>query len=163
MFHQLKTTKNHGKHSQNISFLFFGDRRFNFFSGTLLSSWSHETALFLKWRFLQALFRYFIQSTRHFHLLLFRYHRIIGLYFEYLYNFFGKAASVAKIQFHSFWRAAAQENRYDCFHWWKISPSAYDWSDDYFPPVWKTDRPIRICAVYYFKRQFPSEWISASI
>ena len=107
MFHQLKTTKDHGKHSQNISFLFFGDRHFNLFSGTLLSSLSHETALFFKWRFLQALFRYFIQSTRHFHLLLFRYHRIIGLYFEYLYNFFGKAASVAKIQFVSFWRAAA--------------------------------------------------------
>ena len=57
--------------------------------------WSHETTLFLfKWRYPQALFRYFIQGTRHFCLLLFRYHRIIGYALNTFTFFSGKAANV---------------------------------------------------------------------
>ena len=87
------------------------------------------------------------------------------LRFKYFYIFFlGKKRTLLKftfIHFGELQRHYRQENRYDCFHWWKISLAACHWSHDYFSLVWKTVRLIRICAVYHFKRQFPLEWISA--
>lgn len=82
------------------------------------------------------------------------------LRFKYFYIFFWESSerSVLKFTFIHFGevqRHERQENRYDCFHWWKISPAACDWSPNYFSLVIKTVRPIGICAVYHFRRQFP--------